>query len=360
MKHYITPPGKAGSDKLYGMEETIQSDIRAMFQAGAERDALDYGVGSTVDERLYQDGKVILRARRRELDARITWTAGKAIERALQLIYAHGTDRIMGREFPDVDVEQLKKDVWRGHDLSQLRERIIEDMPDRDMTNALEDAYQKALNPGFLVVTIDNEEMWTTFVSPEDVPLREEVMSGTVSDGAEYTLDHSSFKTMLFRGTEQSKSEFSQLPSDTLEQFLTKADQSYYERTKGDRKRRNMSWAFYSSRDHEFGRPYVVAGMKFFARLTKEFVELAKQPWVSDRGRLIRRIERANYNIQQLMEGHALQRFHDKIDFPPMIPAEEIADEWRAFPHDVESAVKNGYDRLRKKQPWVRKPNAET
>ena len=359
MQIFHTPLGKAGSDQLYGMEEAIQGDIRAMFQAGAERDALDYGVGSTVDKRLYHDGRVLLKARKREHDARITWTAGKAIERALQLIHAYGTDRIMGREFPGVDDKQLEEDTQRGHDLSRLRQMILDDLPGRDMENGLEDAYQKALNPGLLVVTLDDQHMWTTFASLEDIPLRERITGG-VSDGEEYTLDHSSYESLLFQELDEAKSEFSELPIDTLEQFLYKADQSYYERDRGSGKRRNMNWAFYSARDHEPGRPYAVAGMRFFARLAKELVGLAKQPWVSDKRRLVREIERGNYNIRELLIVHAKQRFRDEIEFPPMITAEEMADKWLKSVPDVKAAVKRGYDYLRWKQPRVtRGPDAK-
>ena len=136
-------------------------------------------------------------------------------------------------------------------------------------------------------------------------------------------------------------------------QFLEKADQAYYERDGGSGKRRNMHWESYSARDHERSRPYVVAGMRFFARLAKELVQLSKQHWVSDKGRLVRDLERANYNIRKTMEIHAMQRFQDKIVFPPTIPAIELAEKWLDYSADPKAAVKRGYDHLRQKQHWM-------
>ena len=191
MKTFHTPLGKAGSDQLYGMEEAVHSDIMAMFQAGAERDALDYGVGLAVDKGRYDDGSIRLEARRRECDARITSSAGRAVERALKLIHAYGTDRIIGREFPGVDEKQIERDTQGGHGLIRLRQMILDEMPDVDMENALEDAYQRALNRGLLVVTLDDKHLWTIYASSEDIPLREHTTGG-FSDGEEYTTDHSS------------------------------------------------------------------------------------------------------------------------------------------------------------------------
>lgn len=354
MQTFHTPLGKAGSDQLYGMEEAVHSDIMAMFQAGAERDALDYGVGLAVDKGRYEDGGIRLEARRRECDARITSSAGRAVERALKLIHACGTDRIIGREFPSVDEKQIERDTQGGHGLIHLRKMILNEMPSVvDMENALEDAYQKALNRGLLVVTLDDEDLWTVYASSEDIPLREHTTGG-ISDGEEYTTDHSSVNSLLFRLFDKPKeSEFEKLPVSTLVQFLEKADQAYYKRDGGSRKRRNMHWESYSARDHERSRPYVVAGMRFFARLAKELVQLSKQPWVSDKGRLVRDLERANYNILQMMEGHAKQRFRDKIVFPPMKPAIELAEERLGYSADPKAAVKRGYDHLRQKQSWV-------
>lgn len=350
MQTFRTPTGKAGSDQLYGMEEAVQGDIRAMFQAGADRDTLDYGVGLNVDAGSYRDGSIRLEARRRECDARITASAGRAVERALKLVHAYGTDRIMGREFPGADARQVTEDTRSGHGLTRLRRAVLDDLCGRDMVNALEDAYQKALNRGLLVVTLDDKRMWTVFACSEDIPLREH-RTGGMSDGEEYTIDHSPDVLALFGSS--AESEFSKLPIVTFEQFLEKADQAYYERDVGDQHRRTMHWEAYSARDHERSRLYTVAGMKFFARLAKELVRLSKQPWVSDKGRLIREINRGNYNIHKLMDIHAKQRFEDEIVFPPMIQAEEFVKKYLAYVPDMTAAVKHGYDHLRQKQLWT-------
>ena len=354
MRTFRTPPGKAGSDQLYGMEEAIQGDIRAMFQAGAERDVLDYGVGLTVDTGLYRDAGIRMEVRRRECDARITSSAGRAVERALKLVHAYGTDRIMGREFPSVDERQIRKDTQSGHGLSRLWQAILDDMDDRDMENALEDAYQRALNRGLLVVTLDDKHMWTVFASAEDKPLREH-STGGMSDGEEYTTDHMSTRSLAFGHAHKQESEFSKLPIDTFQESLEKADQAYYERDMGTGNRRNMNWEAYSARDHERSRPYVVAGVKFFARLAKELVFLSKQYWISDRAHLVRALERANYNVLMLMSTHGDRIFNDKVGFPPVIPAEELASKWLEDIPDVKASVKHGYDYLRQKQTWVSK-----
>lgn len=358
MQTYHTPPGRAGSDQLYGLEEAVQGDIRAMFQAGAERDVLDYGVGMSVAKSSYQDASIRMEARRRECDARITSSAGRAVERALKLIHACGTDRIMGREYPGVDEKQMKKDTQGGHGLTRLRRTILEDMCDRNVEDALEDAYQKALNRGLLVVTLDGTHMSTIFASAEDIPLREHTTGG-MSDGEEYTTDHSAD---LLGFDRRERSEFSKLPVDTFEQFLAKADQAYYEGDGRNQNRRTIHWEAYSARDHERSRPYVVAGIRFFARLAKELVILSKRAWISDKDRLIREIERENYNISQLMTVHAGQRFKDKrvsssmsTAQEAMTPAQEMAEERLKNAPDVRADVKRGYDHLRQKQSWVTK-----
>lgn len=361
MQTFHTPPGKAGSDQLYGMEEAVQGDIRAMFQAGAERNILDYGVGLTVDTGSYRDGSIRTEVRRRECDARITYFAGRAVERAMVLVHAYGTDRIMGREFPSVDEKQMKEDTQRGHSLVRLRQIILADMSDRDMENALEDVYQRALNPGLRVVILDEKHLWTAFAGPEDIPLRMHTTGG-MNDGEEYTMDHSSSALSLVFGRldrQEDESRFSRLPVNTFEQFLKKADQTYYERDGGKGGRRNMHWEAYSARDNERSRPYVVAGMEFFARLAKELVALSRQHWISDKDRLLRAFERGNYNVQQLMTTHAKQRYRDKVVFPPMIPAEERMKEKLEHVPNMRARVQQGYDYLRQKQSWVTKNRAE-
>ena len=238
-----------------------------------------------------------------------------------------------------------------------LRSMILDDMPDRDMENALEHAYQKAYNSGLRVVTIDDEHMWTMFAGTEDIPLREHATSG-ITDGEEYTIDHSTVESLLLGAFDkQERTDFSKLPVDTFKQFLEKADQAYYERDGGNGKRRSLHWELYSARDHERARPYVVAGVSFFSRLAKELVKLSRQPWISDKDRLVREYERLNYNVKQLMKNHAIQYFRDEIEFPPMVPPAELAGRLREWIPNAKADVKRGYGYLRQKQSWVTKKN---
>ncbi len=84
-----------------------------------------------------------------------------------------------------------------------------------------------------------------------------------------------------------------------------------------------MRWAHYSARDHEYGRPYVVIGTKFFARLVRGVIGLSHREWTWDKGFARRYHERRQYSTRKLMEAHAMQNFREKIDFPEMISIDE-------------------------------------
>lgn len=348
MQTFHTPPGKAGSDQLGGMEASVRGDIRAMYQAGVERSLLDF------DARLNRDASIRMEVRRRACDARITSSAGRAVEGALKLVHAYGTDRIMAREFPSVDAKQMREDK-KSHKLSRLRQTILDDMEGRDMESALEDAYQQALNLGLRDVWADGEHLQTVYISLADVPLRE-LATGGMRDGEEYTTDHSPSALSLVFGRfdrQGKESAFSKLPIDTFDQFLVKADHVYYEEDTGSGKRRPMHWEAYGTRDHERSRPYVVAGVEFFARLVEKLVFLSKQHWVSDKGRLVRQFERGNYNLLQRMTEDAKRRFSGNVVFPPMIPGEERVRGVQA--PNVKAYVERGYQCLRQKQDLVTK-----
>ena len=109
------------------------------------------------------------------------------------------------------------------------------------------------------------------------------------------------------------------MSEDTFKDFLAKADVTYY----GGK---NMHWARYSARDHEYGRPYVVIGSEFFARLVQGIVQLSNHAEVWDE-RFSRRFhERRQYNVMELMKAHAKQNFNERIEFPPMIPIDEVIE----------------------------------
>ena len=50
---------------------------------------------------------------------------------------------------------------------------------------------------------------------------------------------------------------------------------------------------------------------------------LSNQVWTWDEAFAHRLLERRQYNIRKLMEAHAMQNFHEEIDFPEMISIDE-------------------------------------
>lgn len=351
MLTFQTPPGRAGTDQLYGIQESINSHIERMFFLRAKRSILEHGVGRTTSTAGGIDSNVQFHAQQRDCDAAMTFHAGKAVELSMQLVYAHGTDRIMGREYPGVPEGTIDKDIRKGHDLTRLYHRILAAMEDRDMKNAFEDVYQKALNRGVNGVYIDGELAWLEFVTKEDVPFREEVIQ-FFGDGMEMTADHAEDGGALFSGTQAT--DFAKMPLNTFAQFLAKADSAYYEGDipdkAGSTSRKNMRWADYSARDHEYGRVYVVAGMTFFARLVKEIVGLAHQQWIWHEEFAVRWWQRRKYNIQRLLDIHVAQNFREEIEFPDMISAEEAWTSFRTQFTDPVTEVQRGYEHLRGKR----------
>lgn len=274
----------------------------------------------------------------------------------MQLIYAYGTDRIIGREYPGVSESAIEKDVKRGHDLSLLYNRIIKEMEGRDMESAFEDVYQRALNRGIVDILVDDDPFVSQFETEEDIPLREQAIRH-IADGIETTQDHCNFRDVLFNSREPS--EFQKMPFDNFVDFLRKADATYYAGQKSGNpqksRRKNMRWVDYSARDHEYGRPYSVAGVLFFARLAQELVSLAKESWIWHKDLRIRFFERRNYNISQLLKIHVMQNFKEEIDFPEMIPAEEAAEKFLSRSVDLADKVKKGYSQYREKLSYETK-----
>ena len=179
---FHTPDGRAGTTQLYGIQESINSHLERLFHADAQSKILEHGVGRTTSTAGGVDSKVQLHAQQRECDAAIAFLAGKAVELALQLIYAFGTDRIMGREYPGVAERTIEKDINKGHDLGRLYHRILGEMKDRDMKNALEDAYQTASNRGIVDVEIDGRRAGRSSLRWRTSPLANRP-SGTLRTG---------------------------------------------------------------------------------------------------------------------------------------------------------------------------------
>ena len=168
----------------------------------------------------------------------------------------------------------------------------------------------------------------------------------------ELTQDHTEARELLF--PRQETIEFSKMPVDTFARFLEKADAAYYEGDVPDKDgntgRKNLRWADYTARDHEYSRPYAVVGVTFFARLINEQVKLANQHWLWHPDFSLRWWHRRKYNVAKLHENHAMQNFREDVEFPEMVSAEEARGSLaRAFA-DPALSVRRGHSRLRRKR----------
>ena len=319
MHVFETPVGRSGWDQIYGMTESVHAELEQMFLQVAKLDVLHFGVGRTVYIDGSADGKVRLDAQMRECQAQITFHAGRALELAMHIVYACGTDRIVGRDYPKIDEKVLRKDR-KTHNLSRLYERIVREFVDRDIHSAFEDIYQEALHRGVTDVYID-DILYNSFLLDDDHPFFVH-NKRSVIDGAEMTLDHADWGRSLSSGTKEI-SQFSQMPLQTFSDFLKKADSVYYMSDTGGQ-RRNMRWAHYSSRDHEYGRPYVVAGARFFARLVKGVVGLSNQQWIWHPEFRRRWQQRRRYNVDNIVRTHLQQSYQEDLELPEMKPDEEM------------------------------------
>ena len=230
----------------------------------------------------------------------------------MHIVFACGADRILGREYPGADKEKLRKDR-KTHSLASLYERIKTDFADRDMCSAFEEVYLEALHRGITDVYLDGD-LCNSCLLDDDRPFIQ-LNKCSIIDGAEMTLDHVDGDP-LFSDTGEI-SEFEKLPYSNFNGFLKKADAVYYKAySQGPRK--DLRWAHYSARDHECGRPYVVAGIKFFARLVKGVIELSRQQWIWHPEFRQRWHERSQYIIKKLVHDHLMQRFQNVPELPEM------------------------------------------
>lgn len=319
MQMFQTPEGCAGWDQVYGMIESVHAELEQMFWQAAKFDVLSFGVGRTI----YQDGagdnKVRFDAHTRECQAQMTFHAGRALELAMHIVYACGADRILGREYPGIDEKKLVKER-STHNLASLYKRIKTDLVDRDMCSAFEETYQEALHKGVTDVYLDGD-LRNSYLLDDDQPfIRHNRRS--VIDGAEMTLDHAGAGDSLSEGAKEI-AEFEKLPFSSFSEFLKKADSVYY-KTDSQGNRKGMSWARYAARDHEYGRPYVVTGIKFFARLTKGVIGLSNQQWTWHPDFRQRWHQRNQYVINKFVHTHLEQSFQDKVNLPKMKPVKEM------------------------------------
>ena len=327
MKLFATPTGKAGCDQVDGMIEGVHSELRQMFDQLAEIYAFEHGVGRTVMTTDGPHSKIQLDAQKRECEAQIVFHGGRALELALHVVYARGADRILGREYPGMSEKQLKQDR-KSHNLKSLYERIITEFSDRNMKDAFENAYETALHSGVVDVYMDSKFI-CSFLLPDGIPFKE-IQRNAIMDGLEMTLDHSDGFDGLLGSTSGGYSNFTQMPEDSFESFLAKADAVYYEGD-NDGRRRNMRWAGYSARDHEYGRPYVVIGTGFFGRLVNRVIEVSEQQWTWDDGFKKRWHTRRLYRIEKTMNIHALQNYKEPVDLPEKISVDELMQKFGEF-----------------------------
>ena len=325
MKWFQTPLGEAGCDQVDAMIESVHSEIEQMFHQFAKLRTLEFGVGRTTAQLSAADTKIQLDAQKRECEAQIVFHAGRALELALHVVYARGANRIWRREFPGVTKEQMKNDP-KGHNLKYAYDRIVCELSDRNIKDAFEDVYQKALHVGVVDMYLHEERVGSISLV-ENMPF-EEVTRGRMMEGAEMTLDHSGPRGLMkaILAAPNVKSEFTRMPHDTFESFLMKADAVYY-KADSDGKRKNMRWPLYSARDHEYGRPYVVVGTGFFARLVKGIVELSdnQSTWHEDFA--IRWHRRRQYNIRKTMDAYAREVYGEAIGFPEKVSIEQAAEQ---------------------------------
>ena len=253
-----------------------------------KKQALQHGVGRTVDGQFGQpDMLVRLDAQKRECDAGVIFHAGRALELALQVLYARGTDRIPGREYPGVPEKEIERDR-KSHSLERLYARVLIDMSERPLGAAFEHVYQEALHRGLVDVVVDRKIRTTVFL-PESKPFYVARID-KISDGVESTRDHTGDSELSdsARWHEVFESMFSAASGADLQtdpgnfvEFLQMADTVYYDSDIDVHRRRNMRWAGYSARDHEYGRPYKTIGTAFFARLVRGVIGIS----LGNRGR---------------------------------------------------------------------------
>ena len=324
MQIFFTPKGKAGGDVLAAIEESVQAHLDQMFEQDAKHSAIEHGVGRTGAGHDSGERKARVAAQLRECEAQMNFHAGRALDLAMQLVYAKGTDRILGREYPGVDGKVISKDR-KTHELKALYDRIVAEVG-RGVDDEFEDSYRRALHKGFLDVILDDEPL-VRITLPRNAPFTEKSRGGTTS-GAEITHDHGDLRDLFGFVSLNSETDFGQLPQATFPEFLAKADSMYYASDLQGR-RRNMRWEDYASRDHESGRPYAVIGCEFFARLVGGIVDLSDNQRLWDDDFALRWHERSRHIVGETVGRHLVQRYEKGSELAPMRSPEDMLREIR-------------------------------
>ena len=323
MKLFPTPDGKAGTDHIDAMIESAQSELEQMYGQLAKLKTLEYGVGRAVATSDFGDSKVRFLSQKRECEAQVCFHGGRALELALNVVHARATDRILGRDYSGAP-DTVGKERRGGHAVKKIYDLIVEESSDKDVEGALEDVYQQVLHAGINEVHLDDRLIWS-FFHREDCPFRETVSGGWYA-GAETTQDNVGERDSLFGPIDLSQTDFSKMNCETLPEFLGKADVTYYEI---EGRRRDLRWANYASRDHQHGRPYVVIGTDFFARLVAKIIALSSNwqwTWHPDfRERWHRRHQA---NIADRIDGLLNQNYSGKANLPEMNTTDESIKFW--------------------------------
>ena len=278
MFHIDMHPAYAGKDVLIRLVENIEGLVRRMLEAAAERSQSEF---AEEYRRYLAEGQLESfrrSARRRELDGAITSMAGTATERALLLVLAYATDRMVVRD----------RDR-RTHSLQQRFHEIKVACP--ALEARLERVYTNALNPGLCDLVRKGEVIGTLVDDLEGIPFRYAAHTGW-SANMEYTNFASEEPTVL--------SPFAYLKSRqdgkgvppvllTFAEFLKQADTSYtdyqVDGLGGDdpqvsARQTLMRQHEYCALDTPMNTHYLVAGVRFFARLLYTILEMAeKEQW---------------------------------------------------------------------------------
>ena len=348
MKTWHTPKGAAGSDQVYAMEESAHAEIEKMFSQAAKRNVLDYGIERTVNRPDSADISLRQSAQRRECDSGIVFHAARALEITLNVLLARATNRIPGREHPDMSEDQKDQihKERRTHGLKPLHERIVglNGSPSgQHLKCAMEDIYQQTLHEGITDVFVDGERLGQFVLEVARIPFFRKMMGG-LRDGSEITTDHvKNYSDVIFA------LEREPIIPGTFENFLEEADRAYYESDLTG-KGRNLSWARYGARDHEPGRGYVTVGIIFFSLLTQRIMDLSHwQQWTWQVDFARRWHERRQYQIQTKFEAQLRQGFVSQVELPPMKSIEETMQ--MAVGRGYSSPGNQSYERHHK---WIK------
>ena len=304
-----TPNGAAGEDTRFEIEESVNSHIERMFTQAAKSRALEHSVGYNSDLGANLPDHRRLQALQAECDAAVSFHAGRALDIALQLVFAVVADRIFGRKSKGVANKTVLLDR-KEHDLHHLYTRILEEASGPDgvggdmLVKTLDHAYKTALHKGVVDIMEGDNNIIGSYVTAENQPFRPINRIGW-SVGAELTMDDSDGKPWLEKLLRPvTPHGFDEMPLKTFEDFLEKADRSYFGEAhlKEDRSGGlNMRSNDYRARDNIAFKPFARAGTEFFGRLCREIVDMAHQSRIWHKRLADREWERSYHNSLRMI-----------------------------------------------------------